>query len=35
MKCCQFKQLHPIWDGMLVSMRMGKGELKGRRSVAD
>lgn len=21
---CQFKQLHPIWDGRLVRMKMGK-----------
>ena len=24
MKCCQFKQLHPIWDGRLVSLNMGE-----------
>lgn len=22
MECCQFKQLHPKWDGRLVSMKM-------------
>jgi len=42
MKCCQFKQLHPIWDGRLVSMKMGKkrkkennDSRKKRRSMAD
>lgn len=23
MECCQFKRLHPEWDGRLVSMEMG------------
>lgn len=24
MECCQFKQLHPKWDGRLVSMKMDR-----------
>ena len=31
MRCCQSKQLHPIWDGRLVSMKMGKKERKKER----
>lgn len=26
MKCCQFKQLHPMWYGRLVRMKMGQKE---------
>lgn len=26
MKCCQFKQLHPMWYGRLVSVKMEKKE---------
>lgn len=31
MKCCHFKQLRPIWDGRLVSMKMGKKARKKER----